>query len=228
MSPNKCKQRPNEHDQVVGTGTNKCTTEWAQMNGGKGRHAHMQRVGIHATPVWAAAAAAAPAATAAAGAELQWEQQQQQQQQEWQQWLQQQEWVCAYAEGGRTRNICMYKIFRPKFSICDLYILFEPVCNILHNKIQIWTFDSDNKINVLQGFNYVLGFFIWTDLKLDSNSLTKYFQHLASQKIVLCLRCIQLFVLVPVVILCKNGDSCKSWVLVGILVFSQPLVKLVM
>ena len=73
--------------------------------------------------------------------------------------------------------------------ICCLYILFEPVYNILHNKIQIWTFDSDNKINLSREFNYVLGFFIRTDPELDSNSFTKYFQHLASPKIVLCLRC---------------------------------------
>src|ERR1700734_3444249 len=57
----------------------------------------------------------------------------------------------------------MYKIFWPKFSICDpichLYILCELICNILHNKIQIWTFDSDNKINLLQEFDYVLNFF---------------------------------------------------------------------
>src|ERR1700677_2329671 len=84
-----------------------------------------------------------------------------------------------------TRHyICMYKIFGPKFSICDLichlYILFEPVCKILHNKIQIWTFDSDNKINLLWEFNYVLTLFIWTDPKLNSNSFIKYFQHLVS------------------------------------------------
>ena len=58
--------------------------------------------------------------------------------------------------------ICMYKIFWPKFSICDLichvYILFEPVYNILHPKIQIRTFDSDNGIDILQEFNHVLGF----------------------------------------------------------------------
>ena len=80
--------------------------------------------------------------------------------------------------------ICMYKIFWPKLSICDLichvYILFELVYNILHNKVQIWTFDSDNRIDLLWEFNYVLGFFIQTDLKLDSNSFTKYFQHLGS------------------------------------------------
>src|ERR1700735_3537910 len=59
--------------------------------------------------------------------------------------------------------ICMYKIFWPKFSICDLichvYILFELVYNILQNKIQIWTFDSDNRIDLLREFNYVLGFY---------------------------------------------------------------------
>ena len=37
--------------------------------------------------------------------------------------------------------------------ICCLYILFEPVYNILHNKIQIWTFDSDNRIDLLWEFN---------------------------------------------------------------------------
>src|ERR1700685_2436215 len=87
--------------------------------------------------------------------------------------------------------ICMCKLFWPKFSICDLichvYILFEPVYNILHNKIQIWTFDSDNRIDLLQEFNYVLGFFIQTDLTFNSNSFIKSFQHLTSQKIVPCL-----------------------------------------
>src|SRR6202050_5744521 len=87
----------------------------------------------------------------------------------------------------------MYKIFWPKFSICDLichvYILFEPVYNILHNKIQIWTFDSDNGIDLLREFNYVLGFFIRTDPTLNSNSFVKSFQHLTSQKIVPCLWC---------------------------------------
>ena len=73
--------------------------------------------------------------------------------------------------------------------ICCLYILFEPVYNILPNKIQIWTFDSDNKVNLLREFNHVLRFFILTDPKLDSNYFTKYFQDLASRKIVLCLRC---------------------------------------
>src|ERR1700691_6062384 len=57
----------------------------------------------------------------------------------------------------------MYKMFWPKFSICDLichvYILFELVYNILRNKIQIWTFDSDNRIDLLREFNYVLGFY---------------------------------------------------------------------
>ena len=58
----------------------------------------------------------------------------------------------------RNRSlICMCKIFWPKFSICDLichvYVLFEPVYNILHNKIQIWTFDSDNRIDLLWEFN---------------------------------------------------------------------------
>src|ERR1700734_2367579 len=60
--------------------------------------------------------------------------------------------------------ICIYNRFWPKFSICNLIchldILFEPVYNILHNKIQIWTFDSDNNINLLWEFNYVLGFFM--------------------------------------------------------------------
>jgi hypothetical protein len=88
----------------------------------------------------------------------------------------------------------MYKIFWPKFSICDLichvYILFELVYNILQNKIQIWTFDSNSRIDLLWEFNYVLGFFIWTAyLILNSNSFTNSFQHLAPQKIVLCLRC---------------------------------------
>ena len=54
--------------------------------------------------------------------------------------------------------ICVYKIFWPKFSICDLichvYIFFELIYNILHNKIQIWTFDSDNRIDLLWEFNY--------------------------------------------------------------------------
>jgi hypothetical protein len=54
--------------------------------------------------------------------------------------------------------ICMYNRFWHKFSICNLiccmHTLFELVHNILHNKIQIWAFDSDNKINPLacQGF----------------------------------------------------------------------------
>ena len=54
--------------------------------------------------------------------------------------------------------ICTYNIFWPKFSICDLichmYILFELVYNILHDKIQIWTFDSDNKIIMYLDFSY--------------------------------------------------------------------------
>src|ERR1700691_1314362 len=87
----------------------------------------------------------------------------------------------------------MYKMFWPKFSICDLichvYILFELVYNILHNKIQIWTFDSDNRIDLLREFNYVLVFFIQTDPTFNSNSFIKSFQHLTSQKIVLCLQC---------------------------------------
>src|SRR6202044_3217470 len=95
---------------------------------------------------------------------------------------------------SETRHlICMCKIFWPKFSICDLichvYILFEPLYNILHNKIQIWTFDSDNRIDLLWEFNYILGFFIQTDLTFNSNSFTKSFQHLTSQKILLCLQC---------------------------------------
>src|ERR1700677_895415 len=78
----------------------------------------------------------------------------------------------------------LYVIFWPKFSICDLichvYILFELVYNILHNKIQIWTFDSDNRIDLLQEFNYALGFFIQTGPTFNSNYFIKYFQHLTS------------------------------------------------
>ena len=44
-------------------------------------------------------------------------------------------------------------------------------------------------IDMLWEFNYVIGFFIRTDPTLDSNSFTKSFQHLTSQRIVLCLRC---------------------------------------
>ena len=87
----------------------------------------------------------------------------------------------------------MCKIFWPKFNICDLicrvYILCELVYNILHNNIQIWTFDSNNRIDMLWEFNYVIGFFIRTDSTFNSNSFTKSFQHLTSQKIVPCLRC---------------------------------------
>ena len=87
----------------------------------------------------------------------------------------------------------MCEIFWPKFSICDLichmYILFEPVYDILHNKIHIWTFDSDNRIGLLREFNYVLGFFRQTDPTLYSNSFIKSFQHLTSWKIVPCLQC---------------------------------------
>ena len=75
--------------------------------------------------------------------------------------------------------ICMYNRFWPKFSIhdliCCLYILCELVYNILHNKIQIWTSDSDNRIDLLREFNYVLGFFIQTDLTFNSNSFIKSF-----------------------------------------------------
>jgi len=82
----------------------------------------------------------------------------------------------------KTRHMC--KIFWPKFNICDLtchvYILFELGYNILHNKIQIWTFESYNRIDILWEFNYVLGFFAQTDPILNSNSFTKYFQHLTS------------------------------------------------
>ena len=91
-------------------------------------------------------------------------------------------------------SICMCKIFWPKFSICDLichvYILFEPVYNILHNEIQIWTFDSNNRIDLLWKLNYIHGFFIQTDPTFNSNSFTKYFQHLTSWKIVPCLQCL--------------------------------------
>ena len=43
--------------------------------------------------------------------------------------------------------------------------------------------------DLLQKFNYVLGFFIQTDPTFNSNSFIKSFQHLTSQKIVLCLQC---------------------------------------
>src|ERR1700683_823102 len=56
----------------------------------------------------------------------------------------------------------------------------HPVYNILHNKIQIWTFDSDNRIDPLWEFNYVLGFFIQTDSTFNSNYFIKSFQHLTS------------------------------------------------
>jgi hypothetical protein len=89
-------RRPNEHDQVAGTGINKHTTECTndrerarpqatqaragvderrrvrgQTNGGNGGRGHTQRAGVCATPAGAAATVAAPApapaATTAAG-----------------------------------------------------------------------------------------------------------------------------------------------------------------
>ena len=82
---------------------------------------------------------------------------------------------------GRLKNLfygqVLNRMFWSKFSICDLiwhaYILFGPVYHILHNKIQIWPFDSNNRIDMLWEFNYVIGLFIRTDPTWRSGPLLR-------------------------------------------------------